>query len=179
MTELTSTNSTERFLFLHGNKLFSQEPWWLRKGICESVDPWTSCPGIVYILIPYGQPDFSMCLAYDSSSMPVRFMIIKDYGRVYFAYRTYLLVDRGPQSGGQPGHAWLGLWGPGQISADRSSSLAAYQPNGSSQSRCYGPCNCTQDSPMSALALLMLSATCMFSGQDDVASCSIQSKAWL
>ena len=91
------------------------------------------------------------------------FIITKVCDRVYFAYRTYLLVDRGPQSGGQPGHAWLGLWGPGQISADRPSSLAAYQPNGSNQSRCYGPCDCTQDSSMSAPALLMLYATCMFS----------------
>ena len=95
-----------------------------------------------------------MCLASDSSNMRVCFMITKDCDRLFFASGNHLLVDRGPQSSGQPSHAWLGLWRPRQIPAHRPPPLAAYQPNGSNQSRCSGPCNCTQRSPVSALVLL-------------------------
>ena len=38
----TFTDSIERFFHLHGSRLYSQEPWWLRKGIWESVESWTS-----------------------------------------------------------------------------------------------------------------------------------------
>ena len=102
------------------------------------------------------RPLYMFCII--SSSVQVCVVITKDCDKHTVAYKTYLLVDRGPQGGGQPNHARLGLWGPRQISAHEPPPLAAHEPNCSNQSRNYCPCNCRPAVPMSSLLLFYVSS---------------------
>ena len=60
------------------------------------MESWTINKYFLRLQLASSQAAFRMYFASDGSSMQVHFMITKDCDRLCFAYRTYLLVDRGP-----------------------------------------------------------------------------------